>query len=794
MAELNDGNISEEQGNMDATSGASGGKIGKSGKAIDAKLSPVALKKGTPTERIIKKIMLATGSPDNEVTSTLAAMSAEDLLLTTKDYRKALDIISGLTSSEINETLKKWNVGNSGVVDVVNRHDLPQVVDLEGDLKLRMHLVRYVESRAHEPIFLPFGEIGQLSEANTHKINTYLSMIAMRRKEMPDVDYESVLLMNATEREDDQVVRERAAQLKKWTASAVERYMLNFVITPLLRDALVQRAGVRKLTGVPVMETAVKYSKWKEKAQQNILRTPLINQITSFVNSNNWLDSFNGLKDSLLSGFDQSSFIGLPLLINTIEGGDIDPSVDLSNLEGSYDKIADTSHTGYGLSTSKSETSAAARRKTVRDMLEEEQKFVKATTPLYQIDRSAILTSIDGGPLWVHDKFSANVDFDVTKEDVAWLILQLARLKNIPITDTASLEFMSRYPQWAGLMMTASEEPTPSTEFKAFVDRLMEMEYIRMATKLPSVDQSLTALFDEPNRADLQGGFASSLYFVALTHKVANTVLTDLLMVIKSSIEYANDDFWAELNSILELGEAGLYPSLQGFKYVRTYNVKNPMIALQERNVMTHYYFMEKDLKITHPVTDHLTSFLRNAKSLGEMHTSMVSVRPFVTTDPGYFDETQLILAEEFVPLGQVKLEAMMLDTIDMRHPLHAYKESLTPRKGNRRTSHKNYVIVGQANTMIVSTYNVAKSDYLPFETEYLDSDDFDLSEVFASVPKFGRLLVLKPTNAFHIASGESFNYNPEVIELLPRSADDLSKMLKKWEFNMFPDIQDPNE
>lgn len=194
-----------QSGRKDSKNKKGNMKNTQDGENVIAKMSTVKLTKGTPSERIIKKIMLAMGSPDNEVTTHLAAMSAQDLLLTTRDYKKALDIIGSLTSTEINETLKKWNVGSNGVVDVANRHDLPQVIELQGDHKLKMHLIRYVESRAHEPIFLPFGEIGQLSEANTHKINTYLSMIAMRRKEMPDVDYESVLLMNATEREDDEV-------------------------------------------------------------------------------------------------------------------------------------------------------------------------------------------------------------------------------------------------------------------------------------------------------------------------------------------------------------------------------------------------------------------------------------------------------------------------------------------------------------------------------------------------------------------------------------------------------------
>lgn len=674
-------------------------------------------------------------------------------------YQRLLNaekILSERDSSDVTTVMDKWKPGKDGIINTIKSSEIPRVVTLTGTASAERRLMEMVEAYAHEPIFLPFGDLGKLKASAMHKINSYLSMIALRKKDIPDTDYKDILIANWPDIGSNEVeLQTQIDQLDKLTSQAKDRYMMNNVIMPLFRDILIKDTGVKKLTGVNVLETAVMYSQWKQQSSQQILRGPLLQDVTNTLHASTWLESFSSLKSVLLSGFEQSSWIGYPMLLAAVED-------DMVTKQQVY------------LTTPGKDSS------------------ISSTNQCYNITRKTALTSLHGNPLWVRDAFSANIPEKITKTDVAWTMMQLAKLKNVPIVSNVDMMFMSRYPNWSGLMIDDTQLE-PSDEWIAFVNNLLEMEYIRNSTKLPNVDQSIISMFDEPNRSDLHATMGDRMYFVALCHKVSVQVLKDILVALNGSIEFMDNDFWETMGSLIDEKFDGANLALSGFSFMRSYDVAQPVFMPHEKSVSSSYYFMEKELTYKHPVSDYFKDILGKAGLMGSMDTKLISVRKFVTSDPGLFDIPKLNGQDDFVNVAAVKLSIENLDGIDENHSLYKVKDKLTPMTKNSNATTKGTAVIGQTDCIILTEYDLSKEKALLFDTIDVNLEDYDFSRIFDIHLKEKGFRILQPTGVFQIVSGDSFSYDPQILMFMPKDNQQFTDLIQKWEqtMNISPEEND---
>jgi hypothetical protein len=685
------------------------------------------------------------------------------------DVLKAIATLEQAASGEVSHILTRWNVDGKGKITGGKRPDLPKIVALTGTYGAKLLLTKLIESKAHESVYLPFGDLGQIKASAVQRIQQYLSMIAMRAEDIPDVDFKDVLIIKGKEDDNADSLEAEIKNLNLMAANAKERYLIQQVIMPLMRDILVEKNHITGLTEVPVLDTAKTYSKWKQNTDKAIMRQPMLVMIVETLSKQEWLNSYVALRDTLITGVDQSAFIGLPLLISATTNRESDGTANAT----------DATETGALELGSESADSRWAFSKSKDDVL-------TSVTPLYSLARRTVLQSLDKNPLWVEDSFEAILPDEIAPSDIAWLIRELVSLKSVETTDAMSLEFISRYHTWSGLI-TNSTSITPTDRFKKFVDDYLLTEYVRYATKLPAVDTSIMTLFDEPNRADLQKSSADKMYFMALTHKVALAGLTEILTCLKDSYEFGHSEFWEGLNDTLELPGKTDSMFLPGFVHTRTYGIQNPLMSVEKDKASLAYYFMEKSVRFVHPVTDHLTDLLNKTNSLSTMTTNLMSIRHFSTSDEGYFDESELVGCAEVAHLADVGLEAIAIDTIRPNDYLGRHLKQLTPRKYRNKAAQATHVIVGKAKPTIFTAYNLTAMDTYPFEIVEFKDSDFDLSSSFNVIENYysDTVRVISPVRMFEIVSADQFSYSPTILKFMPNNNSQFKELITRWEHSM---------
>lgn len=653
---------------------------------------------------------------------------------------------------DLEAVMRKWKPNDKGIINTLKKEDIPRVVTVEGMPTIRRALTHVIETYAHDRVKLPFGHLGRLKSAGLNKLQSYLSMIAMRFNDIPEIDYRDIMLLSSvnTTTAGNGESTNVGDFLSQLTRSARDRYMMNNVIMPLLRDVLIKDTGIKMFTGVPVLKSANLYSVWRESTDKPILRGPLQSDVTTTLGSAEyeWLNSYVGLANTLITGIDQSAFIGLPLLLSAVE----DPAV-----------IKDKTH---ALTTPKADGS------------------ITSINPVYSLHRKSVLNNLNGRPIWIADQFGISAPKDITVHEVAWTIVQLAKLKNVSIINDVDLMFMSRYPEWSGLLVDSNVGELVSEEWKDFVDEILMMEFLRQATLTPSVDQVVASMFDEPNRADLHASLNSKLYFISLTNKVAVNVLTDLLTAMKSSVEFGFSDFWDSLNELIPEATLSTLPSMNGHTHVRTYDIKNPVFTANDRRINSSYYFLEEGLNYKHPVMDHFRVIVEEMGVLGSMKTEPLSIRKFITSEDTSFDISSLSKCSDYVNLVDVNLTVLNKDEIDSEHPLYKYVDKLKSVKRFANSQEGNVVVIGRTACAVITRYDLDAYDNVLYQTSEIKLDSYDLSRVFNIFTMDDKIRILQPQNLIEIVPGSSFSYDPVVLAVLPEDNAKFKELITKWEHN----------
>lgn len=575
----------------------------------------------------------------------------------------------------------------------------------------------------------------------------------MRSKAIPEATFSAKSFIG-----DDEITisDEEVDVLNNSYNDAKKRFVAMQIIQPLLRDILVKREGVNSIFGADPVKLALKYANWVKSADNAMLRIPLMASISGDLEKEESLSGFVTMKDGLINGMSQSALIGLPLLVAALHKSDSSKqeykeSADLYDLE----------HTDDGF-------------------------LVKL--PGATIERSTLIYDVENNPLWIGDSFTPSHPV-VGHEDLAALISLYAELQSVSVIDDLGVEFMSRYPSWSGLLMKSKS--AMSDEVGLWFNNICEQEFIRQSTNLPAVDTKVMALFNEPNRSDLHVGAYERIYFVALSHSVVLHVLGDILGRAMTSIEYRDLPVWNEINRILPRPISPISIVNSAYKVDREYEHSSVMSVIKNGIIKSGRYYVERGIKLQHPVLSDLTNKLEKAAVLSYMTSNLVSIRPFSKSGSNEFCYTSNLGSKDFFHLGQIELDVEHVDEFYKRHDVMnaAEAKSLMISKVRKRinSSSTEFLIIGTTSPMILTRYNIPKRDVLTYSFTDIEYSDFDLTTIYDARFLEGMYRIFLTKDAFHYEQGESLPINTEAYLILPELKDKFKDILELWEHDLTP-------
>lgn len=612
-----------------------------------------------------------------------------------------------------------------------------KLIKQDGFSTLNRNLTMLMERYSNEQINLPFGSLDRIAKGTSQRIQTYMGMIALRYKAIAEPEWSDVpILVDAG----IEISEEELGELKDAYSQATRRYLSSNIIQPLLRNILVEREGVTKFTGVKVIELAYMYSTWMKNADNAMLRAPLMNTITAEISNLEALGSYVALKDTLLTGVSQSCFVGLPLLVSALEEG-----------QGKY-----------GLEST-------------------EDGFV-SKMPSAILARETSLYGVDKKPLWVTDTIKSN-NAPISMSDVAALITMMAKLQSINLIEDLGIEFMSRYPDWSGLLV--SEEARLSDLTMNWLNDLCEQEFIRTTTLMPTVDSTIMSIFNEPNRSDLHTGVYERLYFVSLAHKVASNVIADILGCVMTSIEYRDLPIWSDINSLLKREIAPVAFVNSGYSLDRSFSQGNAFSIVKAGFVQSGHYYVESGLKLLHPVLSDLLLRLDEAGAVSRMNSQLISVRPFMTSGTHKFCYTSNENINGISHVHPVQLDVELLEDLADSTGLDVNDMLVTPIRKHLDSKSAEFALIGTTTPVIITRYQLAKKDMMTYSYTDVEMDDFDVTKIYDAKVIHKGFRIFMTADAYYKEEGPKIALNTDAYLILPEVKDAFADLLSVWSHDM---------
>lgn len=642
-------------------------------------------------------------------------------------------------------------------------------VQFPGDVLSPRLISEYLYDLTQQTVMLPLGDLSGLSIAHQEKIRSYASLIANRVTAIADLDFLTSAQFNdfVIDNElDDDAASEALTrrndllhQLSSMSAAAKQKYIINNVIQPLMRSALIQRENLRPIELSSVLEAAKTYSTWLRLIKYRNLTASLGSQVLETISAAEWAANLVGISQYCLTGVPhQVSFA-----VNTLNDALVQAGMTTNN---SYSYSAD-------------------------------DDVIEMHSPLASITRKADISNIHGDPLVMTDKVTFNDDSVIhilqSRDNLIGLITIAAKLSNVEIEQKVDLSFITKRTEWAGLLST--------TDTSAFMKRVEDqiaplVEHVCllhiMNGRFP--DNPVASLFDEANRETLESAYAGVLDVFATARKAYKEVVEKLLSLAMNSLEWKNDPIWDQLISMNLVTAGAASPSVE-WQYTRKYSKVSSLLLNSGSKLNAVDYFFDTRYPIVSGAARDLKNILSVVNAKGEMDTRVTASRPFAPSYSTTVDALDLLPKMDWLTYRWLEgVAPQRLSEIPYNSPMFERKFSIKTMKASTNTGDRDNDLIVLANVkprIIVDFTDLNVLDAFPLNIEGYVMDPLD--PAVATVSRFIderdrdeilRLAIVDPRVYMEVRpfTALSVEVNPRLI--LPLTQQELLSSLKATSFD----------
>lgn len=507
-------------------------------------------------------------------------------------------------------------------IDALGRKRRRHVVSREeGVPSIKRMLMDYIYQVINQPVTFPLGAMTDLSAKEIERIHTYTAMIANRFMSIPRIDFtqEDVLrhvssiqsaMTDAKETYSDEAID----QLTDMTDAAVRRYIQNNVISPLLRDVLVNRGSLKTLVNISPFQAAASYAEWLKLLDMNYDASMIRSLVTQALPQFPWMTGMETLRHASAGGRKQNGVFVMNQIATAIADEESVNDFYYDTFLGKFSKYRE------GRETEVTSISIAALGMNIHrtcDLLNVHQEPI------------ALCDSVS------YDKLDELSSLLQRKDVVVYLIKLLAKLSNVSIEERIDLDFLTRYPEWSGLLQTDSGESDnvmSVTVLTGVLEPIIKFQYLASVCNNKITANELRSIFDEPNRADLQSDFSSFLYHFSLSHNVSQGVIRSVLEIVRNSREWVGQTIWDELSKVGIVIPAVDNPGSGNRTLHTKFESASSIIRLMDNSATTVSYYVNSEIAEGATMLQPILNTLQAANALGNREDVVELRLPFVTS------------------------------------------------------------------------------------------------------------------------------------------------------------------
>lgn len=625
-----------------------------------------------------------------------------------------------------------------------------RTVSQQGKFTSGRRLSMVIEAQLSEDVIMPFGNLNGLVPAAESVISTYLNLIAMRYKSIATDDWSAVPLhiLDPDSKENSTPASEKTIQeLKDAYSNSARKYMEQSVISPLLRRTLVDRSGVSTLSPGNILPRARAYASWKNKVSTPIIRQLLITDVVSHLEKDKVMESFTVFIGAMATGVRQQASIALPLLMNAVRA-------DVNDKGNSDDSFSN---------------------KFVHQVSSGQEDGFVVEIPSAAVSYSVSAYDTEGRP-WIVEKEIQPRLPRISNHDIAGLIRLYAELSGVNVTDTLSLETITRYSDLSVLVMEGNTDMSP--EFASWFQDYYDTQFIIDVTQLRPVDTSVASIFDEPNRSDLHGNMADKLYFYALSLKVMIKCLSNVMGALIGSVDVEGD----AIADILK--QAGL--TLQSSMPVNTYALvqratsSNASMMISGRSIVENAFYMDPEIAPKLPIYGSVLRTLKKFKALNPLISTLERTDSFYASSPGM---CCLVVNASMLPLlSRIpgKLAIKQREEFDEETIEAGFINFIS---NNENATEQAFAFMYECSPVVLTNMVLDGVDKFSFRTSDVELDSYDIREIYHVTIGKGIYHVWITDEIFASVEGEKAVFDTEIGFVTKSLGIDIQDFIKVWSF-----------
>lgn len=648
-----------------------------------------------------------------------------------------------------------------------------QLTGLQGDQTLKAILTRLYARQQNQSVQLPFTS-GDLIDTSSYTIiQNYMAMIALRKKAIPEGSWDNLPMLAQIG------IKLDAADIQSLDESyemAKARYLSTNVIQPLLRYSLLDRGSSHDLNMEDIRKKCLTYAQWLKALKIDSLKPSLQASVLSHILQWEELEGFINVRSVMLGGVPQVANIGIPMLLKAV-------------------KNARTSVRDFSVSGDLKFTQNPFKNTQIDAMLGDDQLITH--NPYGTSARKVVLRDYSGDAVVTEESFDAYIP-DIDNNGVIALLLELAKLKGVDFSDKIDLAFASRFPKWSGLLVNSSIE---------LPDHLAKhLESVTYYQTLIDVlngktgDQTLMAIFDESNRADLQASSADKISILALFYANYVKSITNVLSAIVYSKEYKHEQALQDIIKYLNVDitvAADLATNETTVVKVRQH--PNDVYLSNKMAFISRRVYVHKDLNFLPSSITPFFKKMRQAKLVGSFsyldskatrlpsgkrvflslaqYKSLSDIERFLMGKPDFFvdnrDELTRSMGDLVAQLSDDDWDVFRISTNDGSSDFTTREEGL-----------ENYLFI-VTDPVQFDNVGLEQMDIIRYNTKTADMTGQDIEEYGNLIVGGKRIMdnyVLEEGNdlieSFDVTT---WNTNHELLLMAKKSDLDVSKYVKVW-------------
>lgn len=706
------------------------------------------------------------GQEDHNPKKRASASGADDITLSSSAKKNSgttpsLDLENALTAMGVKLPNLTRGISQrlSGDVTASIPADL---VEIRGMRTIRAILHDLTVQAHNMNMTLPVGDIRDLPASIQEKVSTYMDLICLRVSAIPDTSQLRASVMAFVDKDlldekwletpFDDGKKSQGDSLAGVYESAVRRYISMQVISPLLRSVLVSRLGIKGVQRPDVIDWAFQYAGWLRDADKGLLRSALKANIISDLETNPKIAPYLALSEALLGGVNTPSYIGLPKLLGAI-----------SDHHGGLAKA-------YTFGTT-------------------EEGF-EITNPLLSQTREVLAYDCANRPVAFTDFLEVDVP-TMNTEDVVYVLKMAATLNGVDIEKSIGLEFMAQHPKWSGYLLTDLTEHRPTEEFMNWLTAMLNHKYLVYMTTLPNVDKTLTALFDEPNRADLHITSIDKLYYIALAHRVLNETLADVIACINSSAEFAGTEAISEVIKLAPDKLSGGMVPRNDWKLHREFKNTNTTVFIKNRSVISSVYHIDQDMSAFHPIMRTQMKALLNQHLVGTMETYNIMTKSIAIPDVMPVCLLSNMHMQSFLNTVGASVSIVTREALAARIGVDVSAlDDLSVKWIKRRNTadSADIAIIADIKPVIVSYNTLRGLDKLGLSVVKTPSAAFDLLSYYLGFSEEDEVRIFTSDTLIHFKELDTKDIDIESFILTKDVAAAIKPLLKPWAYDFEAD------